>query len=153
MIVTEPREDIFRWIRERTYLPLSEDFIGLAQARDDCLCAAVAYTARAGRTAFLSGAIDSPATVSRTFIRAMFEYPFVTLGMTCLFAYVTGSNKRSLSFCLKSGFQVLKRIPGAGADGDDLFLLELEPRNCKFLRRHHEFRDGYALRSRRPAGP
>lgn len=98
--------------------------------------AVAAYTARAGRTAFLSGAIDGPAKGDRTLIRAVFEYPFVTLNVKRLFAYVTESNYKSLEFCRRAGFSELSVIPEAGVDGEKIFLLELKPENCKFLRRH-----------------
>lgn len=133
MIVSTPRETLWSFVNTRVGVPWSEDFRAIGLVKSDCLVAVVAYNGLTRRSCFMHSAIDDPAAISRTFVRAIFEYPFVQLGLTTVFAMVDSKNERALRLDLKVGFKVANRFEDAGAEGD-LILLYMHRDDCKWLR-------------------
>jgi hypothetical protein len=81
----------------------------------------------------MHSAIDDPSVISRTFVRAIFDYPFVQLGFTSLFAMVDSENHQALDIDKRVGFKEVNRFKDAGAEGD-MILLHLHRDDCKWLR-------------------
>lgn len=133
MIVSTPREALWAWVNSRLGIPLSEDFRAIGVVRDGCLCAAVAYNGNTGRTCFMHSAIDDPSVINRTFVKAIFDYPFNQCKMTHVLALVESSNTRAMSIDLRLGFKEVNRFEGAGLDGSDLVLLSMARNECKWI--------------------
>lgn len=132
MIVSQPREALWAWINARTGLKWSEDFRAIGAVRNDCLLAVVAYNAFTGRTCMMHSAIDDPSVINRTFVKAIFEYPFVEVGLTHVLAPVEASNTRALSIDSQCGFREINRFEGASMDGSDLILLQIRKHECRW---------------------
>ena len=148
MIVVQPVEKLWAFVNERTGVPWSSDFRAIGVVQDDCLKAAIAYNGFTGRMCFMHSAIDDPAVINRTFVRAIFEYPFQQLGLTHIVALVEGSNKRALDIDLRCGFRETRRLEGAATDGTDLHVLEMTRNECRWLRNEIK----HSSRSDSPAG-
>lgn len=133
MIVSSPREKLWAFINSRVGVPWSEDFRAIGAVRGDCLLAVVAYNGLTRRSCFMHSAIDDPSVIDRTFVRAIFEYPFVQLGFTSVFAMVDSVNQRALDIDRRVGFKEVNRFADAGAEGD-LVLLHLHRDDCKWIR-------------------
>lgn len=134
MIVSTPREVLWAFINKRVGIPWSSDFRAIGAVRNDCLLAVVAYNGMSKRSCFMHSAIDDPSVIDRTFVRAIFEYPFVVLGMNSLFAHVDSVNTRALDIDKRVGFREVNRFPDAGAEGD-LILLHMRKEDCKWIKR------------------
>lgn len=70
--------------------------------------------------------------MSRSFLRAIFMYPFVQLGFRRVTAIVASRNKQSLNYCMNMGFKVEGFCPHAMAD-DDAVILGMLRENCRFI--------------------
>jgi len=99
--------------------------------------AAIGYNGFTGRTCFMHSAIDDPSVMSRTFLRAIFEYPFVKLNLSRVFAMVASTNARALKLDLGLGFTEINRFAAAGPDGDDLIMLQMVNEECRWIRGNH----------------
>lgn len=133
MIVSTPREALWAWVNSRVGIPWSEDFRAIGVVRDDCLLAAAAYNAFVGRVCFMHGAIDDPSAISRTFLHAIFDYPFNVCGMTTVIMPIPSSNTAAVAFAEKCGFKEDRRFVGAGLEGDDLVFFSLTRNDCRWI--------------------
>lgn len=79
-------------------------------------------------------AIDDPSVITRTFVKAVMEYPFIQCDLTEVLALVDSANEKALNFDKRIGFQEVYRLEGAGAVGEDLILLRLRREECKWIR-------------------
>ncbi len=70
--------------------------------------------------------------MSRSFLRAIFMYPFAQLGLRRVTAIVASRNTQSLNYCQNMGFKVEGFCPHAMAD-DDAFILGMLRENCRFI--------------------
>ncbi len=70
--------------------------------------------------------------LSRSFLAAIFAYPFVQLKLNRVTGYVASRNMKALILDMKLGFQVEGRMIEA-AEGDDLIVLGLLRRNCNWI--------------------
>lgn len=137
MIVSEPHELLWSFVNSRLGTPLSSDLRLIGLVAGDCLRAVAAYNAWVGRTCCFHGAIDDPSAITRTFLRAIFEYPFEKCDVSHMFSLVSSENQRSINFCTRSGFKEVQRLVGAGEDGHDMVVLMLQRNECKWLRGTH----------------
>lgn len=133
MIVSTPREALWVWVNQRLGLPWSSDFRAIGVVRGDCLCAAIAYNGFTGRSCFMHSAIDDPTVINRTFVKAIFEFPFNQCNLTHVIALVESSNTRAMKIDLRLGFKEINRLEGAGLDGSDLVLLSMARNECKWI--------------------
>ena len=81
----------------------------------------------------MHSAIDDPSVIDRTFVRAIFEYPFVNLGFNSVFAMVDSTNQRALDIDLRVGFKEVNRFPDAAEHGD-LVMLHMRREDCRWIR-------------------
>lgn len=145
MIVGTPRESLWAFINTRVGVPWSSDFRAVGLVRGDLLCAVAGYNGFMGRACFMHGAIDDRSAIDRTFVRAIFEYPFDQCGVRYIFVAVDEQNQRSLNFCYRSGFELHDILPGGAEVGSErsLLLLRMTRDQCRWLRS----RDGKKLTS------
>ncbi len=80
----------------------------------------------------MHSAIDDPTAIDRTFVRAIFEYPFVQLKLRAVFAMVDSTNSRALDIDRRLGFKEIHRLEAAGLDGD-LLILQMLPSECRWI--------------------
>lgn len=78
-------------------------------------------------------AISDPKYVSRQAILAIFEYPFLELGVKKLLATVNSENAAALSLDLRLGFQIETVIKDAYEMGD-MYILSMTLDQCHWLR-------------------
>jgi RimJ/RimL family protein N-acetyltransferase len=137
VIVASPRELLWSFLSTRVEIPWSEDFRAIGKVKSDCLLAVVGYNGFTGRTCFMHSAIDDPSVIDRTFVRAVFEYPFVTCNLTHVLAPADSANEKSLTLLRKVGFKEAIRFEDAGLDGKDLILLQLKRDECRWIKDRH----------------
>lgn len=134
MIVATPREALWGWLNTRIGTPWSSDFRAIGLVKDDCLLAVAGYNTWAGRSCCMHIAIDEPKWVSRTFVRAIFEYPFVQRGVVQLLAPVSSTNVSSVSLIKHVGFKEFCQLEGAGSEGEDLLFFKMRPNECRWIK-------------------
>lgn len=134
MIVSTPREVLWSWMHQRLGLPWSDEFRAIAVIKNDCIAAAIGYNGFTGRACFMHSAIDDPSVINRTFVRAMFEYPFNQCGCTHVIVVVHGNNQHALDIDLRVGFKEVHRLVGGGLEGDDLIFLQMSREECRWIR-------------------
>lgn len=139
MIVSQPRELLFAWLAVRAGIKPDPDFRGLGWVDPSSLQlrAVVGYNAFVGKTAQMHFATDDPAAITRRFVQAAFEYPFVQCDLKYLLAPVNSTNEKILRFTAKIGFREVHRIPGGHLDGGDIVLLQLSRQECRWIKHEH----------------
>lgn len=154
MIVSTPRESLWAWLNSRIGVPWSEDFRAVGLVRGGCLVAVAGYNGFTGRTCFMHLAIDETEKTSRTFVRAIFEYPFLQAGLTQVFALVMEDNVRALKVDQKTGFTEVNRFEDAGMTGQTLVLLRMTRNECRWINGKRKLASAPGLRwSGRSPGP
>lgn len=78
--------------------------------------------------------------LTREFLVACFAFPFIQLGLPRVTGLVPASNDAAMRFDLKLGFQVEGRCREAVPGGDDLMVLGMLRRECRFI--PEEYRHG-----------
>lgn len=113
----------------------SEDFqaIGRLSPNTRGLIGVVAYNGFCGNVCSMHIAGDGN-WVSREFIRAAFEYPFVQLKLAAIVAPVAATNNKALRFDKHFGFREVHRVQDGWENGVDLVLLEMKREECRWLR-------------------
>lgn len=137
MIVSQPREKLWAFMNARMGIPWSSDFRAIGVVRGDLLCAVVGYNGFMGRVCFMHSAIDDPSVIDRTFVRAIFEYPFDQCGVKYIFAAVDEKNQQALDIDFRCGFELYDTLAGGAEEGSDLLLLRLTRDNCRWLKDRH----------------
>lgn len=77
-------------------------------------------------------AIDEPKALTRTFVRAAFDYPFVQAKCSTVFAMIQADNQRSLKLAEGMGFAPLTTVPGHAAE-PELKMLVMRKEDCKWI--------------------
>lgn len=134
MIVSTPREPLWAFINARIGIPWSSDFRAIGIVRDDCLMGVVAYNGFTGRTCCMHDAIDDPTVIDRTFVRAVFEYPFIQCDLLAILAQVDEDNKHALGINKRLGFKEVHRLNGAANSGKDLIFLQMLRSECRWIK-------------------
>ena len=73
---------------------------------------------------------------SRTTLRHLFAYPFITLGCRAISVSVPSSNLRSLNLATKLGFEPEALVKYAAHDGSTLVVLKAFRENCRWIQDH-----------------
>lgn len=71
---------------------------------------------------------------NRRTLRAIFEYPFVTMGCKAISALVPSTNLVSLNLVTGMGFQPEAFIKYAAHDGSSLVVLKMFRENCRWIK-------------------
>jgi hypothetical protein len=98
---------------------------------DGELKAGVVYTNYSGGNVFASIAADGPLT--RRFMYSIFWCPFVQFGVRHITCAIEESNRRSLKLCMHMGFKLRGRLPESAINGEDIIIMGLLKRDCRFL--------------------
>jgi hypothetical protein len=92
-------------------------------------------------------AIDETEKTSRTFVRAIFEYPFLQAGLTQVFALVMEDNVQALKVDAKTGFTEVNRFDNAGMKGQALILFRMTRNECRWINGKRQRTPAPGLRS------
>jgi len=105
--------------------------IGLEQ--DGMIIAGVLYDnfTRVNIDAHIAG--EGRRWMTKRFLGEMFRYPFVQLGVARITCRIAASNADSLRLCQHMGFTWEGRIREALPDGEDLLILGMLRRECRWL--------------------
>ena len=135
-MTSEPSKVIWRYLSDRTGIPWSTDFVGIARVRETDILGAVGYNGFTKTSCWMHMAGDHPRWVTREFLMEAFRYPFEQLGLTMVLGTVSSGNIRALNMDFKLGFKELIYIPGAHEDGG-LHILQMLREDCRWLRKPH----------------
>lgn len=129
MIVTGP--NVVAWVARQT-----NDFgnfgcaVGIGWEKDGELVAGVAYNEFNGPN--INAHIAITGTLSRPFVRAIFDYPFNQAKVNRITCLIGEGNAKSRRLCLHFGFTEEARLEGAHASGD-LMIFRLLRNDCKWI--------------------
>lgn len=102
--------------------------------RDGEIIAGALYERCNGKNAFLHFASNEKKDwASKSFVREVFTYPFVTLGYERLSTVLASSNEETMDFDLHIGFREEARLVNAAHDGSDQVYLVMWKKDCKWL--------------------
>ena len=120
------------WVAERVGAFFHPDAMtALAwRATDGELTQGVFYRDWNGVSVEATIAADKP--LVRTFVQAIFDYPFCQIGARMIVVSVQQCNNRSLNLMARLGFQILARLPDACPSGD-IIIAALRRADCRFL--------------------
>lgn len=111
-----------------------EGMTGLGLERGGGLVAGVVYEGFNGRNIWAHIAAEPGGKwLNKTFLRAMFAYPFKVCGVEWLRGYVEASNTAARRFDEHLGFREEARLEGAAQDGGDVIVYAMRRSECRFL--------------------
>lgn len=97
------------------------------------MAAAVAWTNFNGINIEASFASKDPSWQGRAVLREIFEYPYVHCGVERVTTLIAASNKQSILFNVRLGFEFEARIVRAAHDGGDIIVMRMFKENCRWI--------------------
>jgi RimJ/RimL family protein N-acetyltransferase len=95
------------------------------------LRAAVVYTNYSPGNVFATIAVEG--RMNRRFLYAIFYNPFIAWGVRHITCAIEESNVRSLRLCTKMGFQQEGRLRESAVNGEDVIVMGMLKRECRFI--------------------
>ena len=129
--ITSDKLIVGPWVAKKTFgtfAPDTSEAIGLKRRGE--LVAGVIYEAWNGASMVVHVAVQG--LMTRSYLAAIYHYPFVHVGVNKLIAPVGEGNKESIRFVSKMGFRLEGRIPDAHPDGA-LLLYTMSREQCRYL--------------------
>ena len=123
--------EIGEWVASRidgAYFAAQSSAIGLQ--KDAKTIAGVIYENWNKRTVFCHIAVEGRLT--KSYIKAIFDYPFNVLNVEKIIVPVVKSNEKSIKLVQNMGFTEEARIKDGAPDGDIIFMT-LARKDCRFL--------------------
>ncbi len=105
---------------------------------DEVIEAAVGYDHWTPNSVQMHIWIPHPESVSRTFFREGFRYPFEMCGRGLVVGLTPSNNSAALHFNRRIGFKEVYRMKDAWDIGTDVVVQEMRKEDCRWLRRSHE---------------
>ncbi len=135
-VVYDERERVGEWVRERVglYESWGEWYQAIGLERDGELVAGVVYNfySRGNDIAIHVASDGSRRWMTREFLRAVFRYPFIQLGVRRVTGYVPASNADARRFDEHIGF-VQEGVMREAANGEDMVVYGMLARECRYL--------------------
>jgi L-amino acid N-acyltransferase YncA len=113
-------------------MPTSADAHYLGQVINNEIRAVVVYCGFFGKSCMIHVGSKGDHWATKSFLRAVFNYPFNKLKLKVIIGTVAGNNEKALKLDRHLGFKDVAFIPDAHDDGD-LVILEMRPHFCKWL--------------------
>jgi hypothetical protein len=121
------------WLSLRAGCQLTDTFIALeAVDQEGKIHGAVGFDGWLGNAAQMHVAIETPIAL-RGLIRESFRWLFKEWGKDIALGVVPAHNERALRIDIGIGFRPVYRIKDGWAPGDDIVLLELHRKDCRWL--------------------
>lgn len=99
---------------------------------DGKLRAGVVYTNYSPGNVFASIAVDGG--MNRRFLYTIFYNPFIAWKVRHITCTIEESNVKSIKLCRHLGFEQRGRLPEAAVNGEDVIIMGLLARDCRFIR-------------------
>lgn len=136
MSLTADLGRVAAWVANMADADPSMSKAAIGWLRDDDLTAGVFYEHFTGKSITATIAITNGAVMAKEFLFEIFKYPFITLGVWKIIAYVRESNYKSRNMLEKMGFVNESSITDYYPDGD-LFVYTMNKHQCRFLEMSH----------------
>lgn len=104
-------------------------------ARPKHVIAAVGYNNFVGKCCNMHVIIHQPEYLTREYIREAFEFPFIVCGLEHVLGPVDAANEPALEFDRRLGFTEKFRLPGGSGTGNDLVILSMAKKDCRWIRK------------------
>lgn len=130
MIVSGP--SVVEWVFLRTGGCWEPWAMGIGWVRDGTLIAGVAYDRYNGASVCMHVAADGKHWLTRSYLRACFDYPFNRLNVKKVLGLVDASNAQARKFDEHLGFRLEARLQDA-APGGDLMIYSMTRDQCRYL--------------------
>jgi RimJ/RimL family protein N-acetyltransferase len=130
LVTDKPGEPpvVWRWANGQNRLPWSSDLRMIGLMREDgSIAAAVGFNGWQSSSAWMHVAFDSPHSLTRSLLRAAFEYPFVHTGKDAVYAQIDKDNQDALRFVEKIGFREIYRTV-------DCVMFEMLSGECRWIK-------------------
>ena len=101
---------------------------------DGTLQGGVVFTNVDGAGVTMHSAGSSRAWLNRSFLRAVFSYPFKQLGCRRLTTLVREDNKHAQTIALKAGYKLEGLLRAAEPDGCGLLVYGMLPDECRWIK-------------------
>lgn len=127
---------VWRWMHGQNQLPWSSDLRTIGLMRDDgTIAAAVGYNGWQDNSCWMHVAFDTPHSLTRKFLQAVFHYPFQHCGKSAVYAQIDSQNDACLRLVRKLGWrEVFKSV--------DCVFFEMLAEECRWLK---EFKHGQGI--------
>lgn len=119
---------IWRWMHAQNKLPWSSDLRVIGLMRDDkTIAAGVGFNGWQDKSAWMHVAFDTSHSLTRSLLRAAFEYPFVRCGKEAVYAQIDKGNLECLRLVGKLGFEEVAKTV-------DCVLFEMKADACRWIK-------------------
>lgn len=119
---------IWEWMNRRTGLPMSQDLRCIAVMRDDgTIASAVGYNCWTEQACWMHMAFDNEHSLTRSMLRAAFEYPFIECGRGAVYGLTPKHLTEAVAINRKFGFRQI-------AETIDCVMFEMRPDECRWLK-------------------
>jgi RimJ/RimL family protein N-acetyltransferase len=113
-------------------MPTPDDAHYLGQVLDGQIRAVVVFCNFYGKSCMIHVGSEGNHWNTKSFLRAVFDYPFNKLKLKVIIGTVAGNNEKALRLDRHLGFKDVATIPDAHDEGD-LVILEMRPSFCRWL--------------------
>ena len=113
-------------------MPTPDDAHYLGQVLNNEIKAVVVFCGFYGKSCMIHVASEGNHWNTKSFLRAVFDYPFNKLKLKVIIGTVAGNNEKALKLNRHLGFKDVATIPDAHDEGD-LVILEMRPSFCRWL--------------------
>lgn len=131
-MLTNDVRTIAPWVANRTESNPNVAQAAIGWLRDDDLVCGVTYDNYTGKSITATIAVEPAAVLPKSFMWAIFDYPFKQLGVWKMLAYVAESNYKSRALVEKMGFTQETVITDYYPDGD-LLIYSMNKEQCRWL--------------------
>lgn len=119
---------VWTWLNQRTRLPWSSDLRSVGLMRPDgTIAAAVGFNGWQTSSCFMHVAFDTPHSLTRSLLRAAFDYPFVRNGKEAVYALIDQGNDECLRLVRKLGYREIYRTV-------DCVFFEMLADECRWIK-------------------
>jgi len=130
LVTDQPGEPpiVWRWMHGQNKLPWSSDLRTIGLMRDDgTIAAAVGFNGWQDNSVWMHVAFDSAHSLTRSLLRAAFNYPFVKCGKLAAYAQISADNDACLKLVRKLGYrEVCKTV--------DCVMFEMTSDECRWIK-------------------
>jgi RimJ/RimL family protein N-acetyltransferase len=131
MVVTG--DGVTRWVEKKTHSSFDPMVVSLGWEREG-LVAGVTYHNWNQQSVHATIAIDG--RIGKSFLKAIFDYPFNVVGVHKIIATIPQFNEDSIRICKHFGFAREAVITDAHPSGD-IYIYTMTRPQCRFLENHN----------------